>query len=446
MAIVHQVGKAVDDCEKSAIQHLRSALPDTFHVYHNLELIPQRGGHPYEYDLIVIGRSSAWVVEVKGYRGNISGNANQWKLANGKFERSPIHLINKKEKIYIDALVVLCDEESKLELSDDPQFGRILKLSESSGYMLRAENYRFENNNRINVGSAICKMLDKRFRPLTRTQAVGEYELEDGIVDDSDVSVTYPARHRLLKTQGRISLKVYRLNTSLNHQQMEKQKAAFIHEAEALTHLRQHANIVQCYSPFLWDADKIVVPMEWVDGPTLRELLDEKVGWDLETRLIIFRQIVDGLKYAHEHMILHRALSPTSIVVLKDKRIKIVNFKGAKIMETSLTVSTGNFPFLETPYMAPELNRDPIASFHNATISTDIYSAGVLMFELITGKRPFTGQSLLWDDELRQASSSLDSIGNPSGIRKIFLKMCAYQSEERFSSFGEVLDQLTLVA
>ena len=103
MAVVHAIGLPETDSERKAIACLARLLPDSYHIFHNLELLAPKG-LAYEYDIIVVGEYAAYVVEVKNYQGLIRGNAYEWELESGAIYRSPIPLANKKAKVLANYL------------------------------------------------------------------------------------------------------------------------------------------------------------------------------------------------------------------------------------------------------------------------------------------------------------------------------------------------------
>ena len=144
MAHVHRIGDPENASETKAIRALGKALPDGFFVFHNFELTTGRG-LPYEYDMCVIGEHAVWHVEVKGYRGNIRGNAHQWEFENGRVMPSPLPLANKKtkilaskikghsrtlEKVWVETAVLLTDDKARIRIQDD-QSPKVIQLKDA---------------------------------------------------------------------------------------------------------------------------------------------------------------------------------------------------------------------------------------------------------------------------------------------------------------------------
>lgn len=456
MAIIHPVGELQDECEKKVVQYLAKNLPDYFHVYHNLELIQYRKGHPYEYDLIVVGRSSVWAIEVKGYKGVIKGNAANWRFPNGRTEKSPIPLINLKARVlksnlerfaprlrdlpfYVDSLVVFCFNGTKVQISD-PQSDRVCRLFELPSRILQRESGGDKARKTDQIQETVCRMLDERFGPITPIKTLGEYEIEDSMADlnVATKSATYPARHRLLASRGRVMLKVFHLDTRLSEVEIEKQKKQIIREAEALSLLGAHPNIVRCYAPFLWEDDMVAIPFEWVDGVTLREALESKRDWALLDRLELFRMVCTGLVHAHQNGIIHRGLSPENILRLEDGRIKLGGFKLAKILSSSSSSkSMTRYLIGEKPnYLAPELFLD----IHAAKPASDIYSLGVLLYELVTGECPSITESGLSERQINRLYAACGK--SHSALIQIVERMCEFAPRLRYNSVNKVMEDL----
>ncbi len=171
-------------------------------------------------------------------------------------------------------------------------------------------------------------------------------------------------------------------------------RARFLREARAVARLN-HRGIVQIYD-LLDDADGCRIAMEFVNGPTLLQL-SEKKPQALVDVLHWGRHIADALATAHEHGIIHRDLKPANILMERASTPRLTDFGLAKFIddahETSsadpLTGETQIGTVMGSPaYMSPEQSAGQEVDYH-----TDIYSFGILLYELLTGKTPFSGES-----------------------------------------------------
>ena len=159
----------------------------------------------------------------------------------------------------------------------------------------------------------------------------------------------------------------------------------FRHEAEAVGRLT-HPRIAAIYD-FIEAEDIACIVMELVNGKSLAHHLKEVTQYGFKDTWEIIRQILDGLAYSHGQGVIHRDLKPGNVLINDDGRIKITDFGVARIDTSTLTVMGD---VVGTPhYMAPEQ-----FSGLEATPRTDLYQVGVMLYELITGTRPFTGNNV----------------------------------------------------
>ena len=210
----------------------------------------------------------------------------------------------------------------------------------------------------------------------------------------------------------------------------------FRHEAEAVGRLT-HPRIAAIYD-FIETEELACIVMELVNGKSLAHHLKEVTQYGFKDTWEIVRQILDGLAYSHGQGVIHRDLKPGNILINDDGRIKITDFGVARIDTSTLTVMGD---IVGTPhYMAPEQ-----FGGQEATPRTDIYQVGVMVYELVTGSRPFTGNNV---EILRRVTN--DRPANPSTINPkvtwqldwVVQKALAKDPAERFGSAREFADAL----
>lgn len=188
--------------------------------------------------------------------------------------------------------------------------------------------------------------------------------------------------------ERRVALKTIRkdlLQTS-GREDAEHVLQRFRREAQAAARL-QHPNIVMAYD-YAEEGETVFIAMELVRGRELKSYFAQKQRFDLNTALDIMFQLLDGLAYSHRHNVVHRDIKPSNIILIDGSgQVKIADFGVARVDTSNLT-QTGDI--MGTPtHMAPEqLLGRPVDG------RADLFSAGVVLYELLTGEMPFTGGNL----------------------------------------------------
>jgi len=233
-----------------------------------------------------------------------------------------------------------------------------------------------------------------------------------------------------------VALKVVHPQLADNEQLMERFKI------EAMTQARlNHPHIVMIFS-FNKIEDEYVIAMEYVEGRSLKELLQEKKQLHPAEAVDIVTQIAEGLRYAHQHNVIHRDIKPANILIGKDGRIKISDFGIAKIFGSQGLTKTGML--VGTPwYTSPEQIVGKEIDFR-----TDLYSLGVTFYEVLTGRVPFDSET---NSEFQIQKAHLEtppprpSIFNPEiglKLEKVILQALQKRVEKRYQSARDMIDEL----
>ncbi|MEJ2369043.1 MAG: serine/threonine-protein kinase, partial [Acidobacteriota bacterium] len=212
--------------------------------------------------------------------------------------------------------------------------------------------------------------------------AIGRYTILS-VIGRGAMGVVYHARDPLIGRE--LAIKTITLSEHLPPAEKEEFKQRFFREAQAAGALR-HPNIVTIYD--MGEQDGVpFIAMEFLEGTSLAQRLKEGPAPGPEEAVDIARQVAEGLSYAHGQGIIHRDIKPDNILIASGGRAVIADFGVAHMNASDLT-RTGEI--LGTPfYMCPEqvLGGPP-------DCRSDLFSLGVVFYQMLAGKRPFRGESI----------------------------------------------------
>lgn len=218
----------------------------------------------------------------------------------------------------------------------------------------------------------------------------------------------------------------------------EKFVRRFQREAISASSL-SHPNIVEMYDVGEDDGNYFIV-MEYIDGKTLKSLIKRRGALTLPEVIDIMLQLTSAIACAHDSYIIHRDIKPQNVMILDDGRVKITDF-GIAIASNATELTQTNSVMGSVHYLPPEQ-----ANGQGATIKSDIYSLGILMFELITGHVPFKGDNAV-EIAIKQMKEPLPNVcklvdGVPQSMENIILKACAKNPKNRYDSVREMYGDL----
>lgn len=219
----------------------------------------------------------------------------------------------------------------------------------------------------------------------------------------------------------------------------------FQREAKLVTYL-EHPHLLPIYD-YSASSDPPYIVMRYVEGCTLSDVLD-KVKLPFNEIVFMMRQIASALDYAHRQGVVHRDIKPSNILIDQDGNAFITDFGIARMMGAAdgLTITHPGFTIGTPGYMAPEQSTER-ARVDNRT---DIYSLGVLLFRLLTGRLPYQGETLV-ELASQHASSPIPELTDvdpaiASQLNAIVAKAMAKEPDERYQAASALSDDLVAVA
>ncbi|WP_419888534.1 Stk1 family PASTA domain-containing Ser/Thr kinase [Neobacillus niacini] len=212
----------------------------------------------------------------------------------------------------------------------------------------------------------------------------------------------------------------------------------FRREAQSATSLA-HPSIVSIYDVGEED-DLYFIVMEYVEGQTLKQYIQHNSPLQVEETIDIMKQLTSAISHAHQNHIIHRDIKPQNILVDRFGNVKITDF-GIAMALSATSITQTNSVLGSVHYLSPEQARGGMANR-----KSDIYSLGIVMFELLTGRLPFSGESAV-SIALKHLQSETPSVRRwnpnvPQSVENIVLKATAKDSFHRYNSVDEMEDDL----
>ena len=256
------------------------------------------------------------------------------------------------------------------------------------------------------------------------------YEILE-MIGSGGMAVVYKARcHRLNRL---VAIKILKDEFS----QDEEFRRRFHAEGEAVAML-SHPNIVQVYDVSSSDAANYIV-MELIDGISLKQYMEKKGVLNWKETLHFSMQICKGLEHAHSRGIVHRDIKPHNVMVLKNGSVKVMDFGIARVMNKSNTLTKEALGSVH--YISPEQ-----AKGGHTDNRSDLYSLGVVMYEMMTGRPPYDGESAVAVAiQHINGGAPMPSTLNPNipgGLEQIIMKAMALDVRDRYVSATEMLQDM----
>ncbi|MBU1544347.1 MAG: protein kinase [Proteobacteria bacterium] len=449
-------GIPANEAERKAIGLLRDRLPDSWILFHNFEL--RQGAEVFEIDLAVMSPHAVYIVDIEGTHGLIDVYGSKWYPDGRQPFHSPLAKLRNHAKImatiiresnpglielrkaHVQAVVVLTADDASLNDPAGIDSPDVTDLKHCINYLSdkkRIPDHRLDNIQRHHA--QIFKAITGKAKPRSSALVFRDWQVEEKLGGD-DHYTEYRAKHSLLgKTGGRARLRVYKADP-YKHEDARKEEFKKISNAyRAVAHMPTHANILAVKDLFVSDEeDHVVLVTEDLPGQALRQHIKKNtLALTFDQKLEIMRNVLSALDHAHKHEVIHRNLTPDAIVVTKGGQARVTGFDFARVGKNrTSTIADQIIRDIDRDYRAPELVKDEAESFtKEASILSDLYSTGLIFFELITGEQAFENidQMMEADGKFPIPPSGLKT-DLPKGFDAWLQKFCEFDPEDRHSS------------
>ncbi len=269
-------------------------------------------------------------------------------------------------------------------------------------------------------------------------KSLGRYKIK-GVLGKGAMGLVYDGLDPTL--DRRVAIKTIR-TTTLDEATAKHYAMRFEREVRAVARLN-HANIVQVYD-YGTEGDLAYIVMEYIKGKELKDYFDAKDRLDLKTTLRLMIQLLDALEFAHEAGVIHRDIKPANVMLDAGGQVKLTDFGVARVADgEGEGEATRAGQMIGTPsYMSPEqIQGQPIDR------RTDIFSAGIVFYQLLTGQKPFEGTQWVLAKKIIQDDPVWPSrlVQAPPELDRVVARALAKAPEQRYQSarsFGEALARI----
>ena len=262
---------------------------------------------------------------------------------------------------------------------------------------------------------------------------IGNRYIVSKLIGEGGMADVYLAIDSVLKRQ--VAIKV--LRGELNDDPVNLKR--FQREANAITNL-SHSNIVEVYDVGE-ESNRNYIVMEYVPGKTLKQLIKARGALHPDEAINIMKQLVSATSHAHRNGIIHRDIKSQNVLIKDDGTVKLSDFGIASTSESQQQLTQTDTVMGSVHYLAPELARG-----HQATVQSDIYSLGIVFYEMLTGNVPFRGDTAV-QIALKHMHEEIPSVRAfnpdlPQSVENIVIRSTAKLKEDRYESADEMYNDL----
>ncbi|MGQ9687928.1 MAG: protein kinase domain-containing protein [Desulfobaccales bacterium] len=452
MAKLIPLGEAVTRGEQRTLEYLQKKLPADWVIFGNAQVTT--GELTREIDAIIIGNRCVWVVDEKGFTGTLTGDEHTWIFADGSArERVLNHILHAAKMlkgklaamdsrlapVWVEGVVILSAPDVQLKVKDPRISAHVCKLADCERFFgqvsCQGKNLSPHERDLIQgliAGEKVVARLKQRL------QKIGHYRLLEKLAAGPVVQ-SYRAEREKFGEEA--LLKLYDFSSIPESDTREVWQKRAERECKTLSKLRHIPGVVRVVESFQevsgYGGDLYYFALDLPSGPSLASRLAE-AEWTAENRLAAAKRLCEIVQSFHEAKVIHRQLSPANMYFYQTEYDFVITGFELSRLPTSSLPPLDDLP--QSPYRAPEVTE----SLQNASEASDVYSLGVILFEIFSGAKPFGNrprQSQDPEPELHVLGDLADLV-KLDDLQALIQLMVAYDPKERLKDLSEVLGLL----
>lgn len=451
-------GQPVNQAERDVISYLRGHLPNGYKLLHNIEI--KRGVEFFEIDLVLLTPHGIYVVDIKGTQGQVNIYNNQWHPEGRSPFYSPLPKLRQNAKtlkgiicdfyparqdlgsIYVHAVVLMSNPETVIDDSNGRDESEITYADQRCiEYFQDQTKLPHWSKNIESRYSLVVRALSGRTNPRSSPPCFNNWQVEEKL-GETDRYIEYRAKHIENTDIGVTArLRVYQVDPYQDEADRETERKRIRTAFEAVYQRLKHRHILPVQDFFTIESrDRHILVTDDFSGYALRQSLKRR-NLTPAQKLILIEEILDALRYAHENGVIHRNLTPDTILVNPNGHACLTGFDYARVTQRNRTIAHEIVDDLQDSeaYQAPECHNNP----SSASIASDLFSVGVVFYELLTETSAFHSGAQIRQTHARLPDSVTQLTELLPSIDHWLQKLCAFEAAQRFPTADAALEEFS---
>jgi serine/threonine protein kinase len=456
MATIIPVGQPRNDAERKAIDYLRNNLPVTCAVIHNFEIVNDK--EILEIDLAVLTPHCIYVVDVKGVRGLVEVFGSKWYPEGREPYGSPLSKarLNAKilkgmlttaypradmQRVYVRAAILLTASDVNFVDHEGKDGSDVVRLQRCLPYFLNKTNVPPGMSTDIRpLLSQVQHTIRGKARPASPL-IYRDWQVEEQL-GGNERYTEYRAHHLFTGKRSSVRLRVYRADPYQDEEARKREQKVISNAFRAIGSVPGHPNILNVHNFFEGeDGSYFVLVTEDARGYVLRmHIKKPALALTFDQKIRIIRDVLTALEYAHSYQVIHRNLTPDAVIVSADGHARLTSFEYARAgANGTSSIARDVVDDIDQNYQAPECYKDP----SQASVASDLFSAGLVFYELLTGETAFSSPTQIYDTAaifpVKPTELKPDL---PPALNDWLQKLCAFEPHKRFACATDALKAL----